>query len=872
MAPALKVKRLKKPARRSVTAVANKKPKWEKPRKSISAQAEITKIKNVNKRSFDPIKANRGVVLLQNIPHGFYEDEMRKYFGQFGLVTRVRLARSERTGRSKGFAYIEFRVPEVAEIAAETMHNYIMFKHRLTATYIPPEKQTHNFFRKDVTFTTNANGERTFSSAKIASIEEAVANFNRELTDEEHAKRVKRDQNALQKQQQKFGVDLSNILVSGNNKSNDEAPAAEAKSKDTKKKATVAKKGAEKKPEAKRDDNKIATKKDIKKGQANGGKSLMHELLNETFETDTSDDDFKIDHTFESVDDSDGLVGLMAKKLSRSADDEASDSEFDTDDDVDTDDESGFAINDESADDEESDDDGKAEGDGDSEDDGESDDDGGWEDDDADSDDADSDDADSDDADSDDGGSYMELDGESEMDGDDSEDSESEIVLQASKDKKKLVKGAASNGAVVMKAKNNLKRKHKEDSSSIFSELATSSSQSELDTRAKRKKQSQKNDGPSIVKASIPVAEPSTAAAMSKKKQKQRKILSTSSSEPESLPPQTKQKKTKLPAQVPITSKLSSEPNTRKQKLNKKKAKQNSSGESTLSSSIADTTSSEPEVPKQKLNKKKSKLNAVNVAVQAKNEIPEGVNLKSKTEKKKNQPVKDGKTNFNQKTALSTSADLKKKNQPAKDEQTKFNPKTAALKVAEPEVKQLKKKNQPAQNKQGSFNPTTSAPALVESAAQKSKKKNQEKQTSFNPKTAASTSPTKPESQKLKNKQKIVANGESTLSKPEPEKIDKKKKKSIKATTNANSNKLSEKSKSSSEWVTVSETDGEDTKKSKAKVINANLKTIVHKNNSKKNNDKAKPLDAKKIKQTPDELLRFITSKDLKQKSKKKSK
>lgn len=38
MAPALKAKRLKKTGKRSLTAVANEKPKWEKPRKSISAQ------------------------------------------------------------------------------------------------------------------------------------------------------------------------------------------------------------------------------------------------------------------------------------------------------------------------------------------------------------------------------------------------------------------------------------------------------------------------------------------------------------------------------------------------------------------------------------------------------------------------------------------------------------------------------------------------------------------------------------------------------------------------------------------------------------------------------------------------------------------
>lgn len=37
-----------------------------------------------------------GVVVLHNIPHGFYEDEMKKFFTQFGTVLRLRLSRSRK--------------------------------------------------------------------------------------------------------------------------------------------------------------------------------------------------------------------------------------------------------------------------------------------------------------------------------------------------------------------------------------------------------------------------------------------------------------------------------------------------------------------------------------------------------------------------------------------------------------------------------------------------------------------------------------------------------------------------------------------------------------------------------------------------------
>ncbi|EDQ92075.1 uncharacterized protein MONBRDRAFT_3397, partial [Monosiga brevicollis MX1] len=69
----------------------------------------------------------RGVVYIGHIPFGFYEQQMRSYFAQFGSVTRVRVSRSPKTGRPRGYAFVEFLEPEVAEIVAETMNNYLLF-------------------------------------------------------------------------------------------------------------------------------------------------------------------------------------------------------------------------------------------------------------------------------------------------------------------------------------------------------------------------------------------------------------------------------------------------------------------------------------------------------------------------------------------------------------------------------------------------------------------------------------------------------------------------------------------------------------------------------------------------------------------------
>ncbi|XP_065216025.1 uncharacterized protein LOC135842473 [Planococcus citri] len=87
------------------------------------------------------IKSTRGVVYLKNVPHGFYEVEMKKFFSQFGQVTGVRIPKSTRTGKYRGYAFVEFMYPDVAKIAAETMNNYLMYKRVIKAKYLPAEEQ-----------------------------------------------------------------------------------------------------------------------------------------------------------------------------------------------------------------------------------------------------------------------------------------------------------------------------------------------------------------------------------------------------------------------------------------------------------------------------------------------------------------------------------------------------------------------------------------------------------------------------------------------------------------------------------------------------------------------------------------------------------
>jgi len=88
----------------------------------------------------------RGIILLSHIPHGFFEQEMKQYFSQFGKVTRLRHARSKKTGKSKGYAFIEFEFEEVAKIAAESMDGYLMYERLLKCKVLNSDVNSHKIF------------------------------------------------------------------------------------------------------------------------------------------------------------------------------------------------------------------------------------------------------------------------------------------------------------------------------------------------------------------------------------------------------------------------------------------------------------------------------------------------------------------------------------------------------------------------------------------------------------------------------------------------------------------------------------------------------------------------------------------------------
>jgi nucleolar protein 15 len=96
----------------------------------------------VKKEKTSTADLERGFVYIGHLPHGFYEQEIRSYFSQFGKIARVRLSRSKQSGNCRGYGFIEFKKLSDAKIAAETMNNYLMFN-KLLKCHLIPKEQLH---------------------------------------------------------------------------------------------------------------------------------------------------------------------------------------------------------------------------------------------------------------------------------------------------------------------------------------------------------------------------------------------------------------------------------------------------------------------------------------------------------------------------------------------------------------------------------------------------------------------------------------------------------------------------------------------------------------------------------------------------------
>jgi len=84
---------------------------------------------------------NQNRLFVGNLSFQTGENDLQDYFAQAGAVTSVNLMMDKMTGKSRGFAFVEFATPEEANKAVEQSHNKEFQGRQLTVNVARPKEE-----------------------------------------------------------------------------------------------------------------------------------------------------------------------------------------------------------------------------------------------------------------------------------------------------------------------------------------------------------------------------------------------------------------------------------------------------------------------------------------------------------------------------------------------------------------------------------------------------------------------------------------------------------------------------------------------------------------------------------------------------------
>jgi cold-inducible RNA-binding protein len=84
---------------------------------------------------------NQNRLFVGNLSYQTMENDLQDYFSQAGVVTSVNLMLDKVTGRSRGFAFVEFATPEEAAKAVEQFHDQEFQGRTLTVNVARPRQE-----------------------------------------------------------------------------------------------------------------------------------------------------------------------------------------------------------------------------------------------------------------------------------------------------------------------------------------------------------------------------------------------------------------------------------------------------------------------------------------------------------------------------------------------------------------------------------------------------------------------------------------------------------------------------------------------------------------------------------------------------------
>ena len=84
---------------------------------------------------------NESRLFVGNLSYQTMENDLQEYFSQAGVVTSVNLMLDKFTGKSRGFAFVEFATAEEANKAVEQFHNKDFQGRALTVNVARPREE-----------------------------------------------------------------------------------------------------------------------------------------------------------------------------------------------------------------------------------------------------------------------------------------------------------------------------------------------------------------------------------------------------------------------------------------------------------------------------------------------------------------------------------------------------------------------------------------------------------------------------------------------------------------------------------------------------------------------------------------------------------
>ena len=84
---------------------------------------------------------NENRLFVGNLSFQTGENELQEYFAQAGAVVSANLMLDKVTGKSRGFAFVEFATPEEAQKAVEQLHNKEFQGRALTVNIARPREE-----------------------------------------------------------------------------------------------------------------------------------------------------------------------------------------------------------------------------------------------------------------------------------------------------------------------------------------------------------------------------------------------------------------------------------------------------------------------------------------------------------------------------------------------------------------------------------------------------------------------------------------------------------------------------------------------------------------------------------------------------------